>query len=81
MYPIPLLPMYKVELESGWGRSFVPHRPGRMLGVRSVGHPSAAEYPANRGWGDPENRTMFFTANTSTYSMLMKPLGTPIPGA
>ena len=39
------------------------------------------EYPANCGWGGPENRTMYFTANTSIYSMVMKTPGTAIPSA
>ena len=37
------------------------------------------EYPANCAWGGPDNRTMFFTANTSIYSMRMKTPGTAIP--
>src|SRR5688572_4958781 len=37
------------------------------------------EYPANCARGGPDNRTMFFTANTAIYSMRMKTPGTPIP--
>ena len=37
------------------------------------------EFPANCAWGGPDNRTMFFTANTSVYSMRMKTPGTQIP--
>ena len=37
------------------------------------------EYPANCGWGGPDNKTMFFTANTSVYSLRMTTPGTQIP--
>ena len=49
---------------------------GELMGIIRL-----PEYPANCGWGGPENRTMFFTANTSIYSMVMKTPGTPIPSA
>jgi gluconolactonase len=37
------------------------------------------EYPANCAWGGPDQQTMFFTANTSIYSLRMKTPGTQIP--
>ncbi len=39
------------------------------------------EIPANCAWGGPDNRTMFFSARTSVYSMRMKTPGTRIPKA
>ena len=39
------------------------------------------EIPANCAWGGPDNRTMFFTARSSVYSMRMKTAGTPLPRA
>ena len=39
------------------------------------------EFPANCAWGGPDRRTMFFTSNTSIYSLRMKTPGTPIPRA
>ena len=39
------------------------------------------EYPANCAWGGSDNRTMFFTSNTSIYSLRMKTPGTRIPRA
>ena len=39
------------------------------------------EIPANCAWGGPDNRTMFFTARTSVFTMRMKTPGTPIPKA
>jgi gluconolactonase len=39
------------------------------------------EFPANCAWGGPDNQTMFFTANTSIYSLRMKTPGTRIPRA
>ncbi len=37
------------------------------------------EIPANCAWGGPDNRTMFFTARTSVFTMRMKTPGTAIP--
>ena len=39
------------------------------------------EIPANCAWGGPDNRTMFFTARTSVYTLRMKTPGTAIPRA
>jgi gluconolactonase len=39
------------------------------------------EIPANCAWGGPDNRTMFFTARHSIFTMRMKTPGTPIPRA
>ena len=39
------------------------------------------EIPANCAWGGPDNRTMFFTARTSVFTMQMKTPGTKIPMA
>ena len=44
-----------------------------------VGIIQLPEYPANCGWGGPDNKTMFFTANTSVYSLRMTTPGTQIP--
>ena len=47
---------------------------GELMGIIRL-----PEYPANCGWGGPDNRTMFFTANTSVYSLRMTTPGTQIP--
>ena len=47
---------------------------GELIGIIRL-----PEYPANCGWGGPDNRTMFFTANTSVYSLRMTTPGTRIP--
>ena len=39
------------------------------------------ELPANCGWGDDDNRTLYITARTSVYRMRMKTPGTMMPGA
>ncbi len=39
------------------------------------------EIPANCAWGGPDNRTMFFTARTSIFSLRMKTPGVPLPRA
>ena len=49
---------------------------GERLGIIRL-----PEFPANCAWGGPDNQTMFFTANTSIYSLRMKTPGTPIPRA
>jgi gluconolactonase len=36
------------------------------------------ELPANLGWGDPDNRTMFVTARTSVYSLRIRSPGIPV---
>ncbi len=43
---------------------------GELLGVIRL-----PEYPANCGWGGADGRTMFFTANTSVYSLRMTTRG------
>jgi gluconolactonase len=47
---------------------------GTLLGF--IGTP---EPPANCGWGGPDNRTLFITANTSVYRLQMKVSGQPLP--
>lgn len=49
---------------------------GERLGIIRL-----PEFPANCAWGGPDNQTMFFTANTSVYSLRMKTAGTQIPRA
>ena len=49
---------------------------GALIGVIHL-----LEYPANCAWGGSDNQTMFFTANTSIYSLRMKTPGTLIPRA
>ena len=49
---------------------------GELIGIIRL-----PEYPANCGWGGPDNMTMFFTANTSVYSLRMTTPGTAIPRA
>ena len=49
---------------------------GTLIGVIRL-----PEYPANCAWGGRDNQTMFFTANTSIYSLRMKTPGTRIPRA
>ena len=49
---------------------------GNQLGIIRL-----PEIPANCAWGGPDNRTMFFTARTSVFTMRMKTPGTPIPKA
>ena len=49
---------------------------GELIGIIRL-----PEYPANCGWGGSDNRTMFFTANTSVYSLRMTTPGTAIPRA
>ena len=38
------------------------------------------EIPANCAWGGPENRTMYFAARTSVYSLVMRTPGSPLKG-
>jgi gluconolactonase len=49
---------------------------GERLGIIRL-----PEFPANCAWGGPDHQTMFFTANTSIYSLRMKTPGTKIPRA
>lgn len=49
---------------------------GNQLGIIRL-----PEIPANCAWGGPDNRTMFFTARTSVFTMRMKTPGTPMPVA
>jgi gluconolactonase len=58
----------------GGGWVFAPS--GTLIGIIRL-----PEYPANCAWGGPDNRTMFFTANTSIYSLRMTTPGTRIPRA
>ncbi len=46
---------------------------GNQLGIIRL-----PEIPANCAWGESDNRTMFFTARTSVFTMRMKSPGTPI---
>ena len=71
----------KVDVESrvyctGPGGCWVFERSGELIGIIKL-----PEYPANCGWGGPDNKTMYFTANTSVFSMRMKTAGTKIPKA
>lgn len=58
---------------TGPGGCWVFAPDGALIGVIEL-----PEYPANCGWGGEGNRTMYFTANTSIYSMRMT---TPGAGA
>jgi gluconolactonase len=49
---------------------------GTLIGIIRL-----PEYPANCAWGGSDNQTMFFTANTSIYSLRMTTPGTRIPRA
>ena len=71
----------KVDVEgrvycAGPGGCWVFAPSGEHLGTIEL-----PEYPSNCAWGGPDNRTMFFTANTSVYSLRMKTPGTPLPTA
>ena len=71
----------KVDVEgrvycTGPGGCWVFERSGELIGIIKL-----PEYPANCGWGGPDNKTMYFTANTSVFSMRMKTAGTNIPRA
>lgn len=61
---------------TGPGGCWVFDPSGELIGVIRL-----PEYPANCAWGGPDHQTMFFTANTSIYSMRMKTPGTRIPRA
>ena len=71
----------KVDIEgrvycTGPGGCWVFDPAGTLIGIIRL-----PEYPANCAWGGPENETMFFTANTSVYSLRMRTPGTHIPRA
>ena len=71
----------KVDVEgrvycTGPGGCWVFDASGNHLGTIVL-----PEIPANCAWGGPDNRTMFFTARTSVYTMQMKTPGTPVHGA
>ena len=71
----------KVDVEgrvycTGPGGCWVFAPAGTLIGIIRL-----PEYPANCAWGGPDNRTMFFTANTSIYSLRMRTPGTRIPRA
>lgn len=59
---------------TGPGGCWVFAPSGALIGVIRL-----PEYPANCAWGGPDNQTMFFTANTSIYSLRMKTPGTLMP--
>ncbi|MDA0769306.1 MAG: SMP-30/gluconolactonase/LRE family protein [Chloroflexi bacterium] len=61
---------------TGPGGCWVFETTGELIGIIKL-----PEYPANCGWGGPDNKTMYFTANTSVFSMRMKTDGTKIPKA
>jgi sugar lactone lactonase YvrE len=61
---------------TGPGGCWVFEPSGALIGVIRL-----PEYPANCAWGGPDHQTMFFTANTSIYSLRMKTPGTRIPRA
>ena len=61
---------------TGPGGCWVFDPAGNHLGIIRL-----PEIPANCAWGGPDNRTMFFTARTSVYSMRMKTRGAPVPRA
>jgi gluconolactonase len=68
----------KVDVEgrvycTGAGGCWVFDAAGNHLGTIVL-----PEVPANNAWGGTDNRTMFFTARTSVYSMRMKIPGTAI---
>jgi len=44
-----------------------------------LGFIGAPEPPANVGWGGPDNRTLFITANTGVYRLQMLVSGQPLP--
>ncbi len=71
----------KVDVEgrvycTGPGGCWVFDADGSKLGTIRL-----PEIPSNCAWGGPDNRTMFFTARTSVYSLRMKTSGTPVPRA
>ena len=70
----------KVDMEgrvycTGPGGCWVFAPDGDLIGVIEL-----PEYPANCGWGGADNRTLYFTANTSVYSLRMTTPGTAVVG-
>ena len=70
----------KVDIEgrvycTGPGGCWVFAPDGALIGVIEL-----PEYPANCGWGGADNRTLYFTANTSVYSLRMTTPGTAVVG-
>ena len=70
----------KVDMEgrvycTGPGGCWVFAPDGELIGVIEL-----LEYPANCGWGGADNRTLYFTANTSVYSLRMTTPGTAVVG-
>ena len=70
----------KVDIEgrvycTGPGGCWVFAPDGDLIGVIEL-----PEYPANCGWGGADNRTLYFTANTSVYSLRMRAPGTAVVG-
>ena len=61
---------------TGPGGCWVFDASGSRLGIIRL-----PEMPANCAWGGAENRTMFFTARSSVYSMRMTTPGSRIPRA
>ena len=55
---------------TGPGGCWVFAPSGDLIGIIRL-----PEYPANCAWGGADGRTMFFTANTSVYSMRMRTAG------
>ena len=71
----------KVDVEgrvycTGPGGCWVFDASGSRIGIIRL-----PEIPANCAWGGAGNRTMFFAARTSVYSMIMTTPGTSIPTA
>jgi len=71
----------KVDVEgrvycTGPGGCWVFDASGGRIGIIRL-----PEIPANCAWGGAGNRTMFFAARTSVYSMIMTTPGTSIPTA
>ena len=68
----------KVDVEgrgycTGAGGCWVGNPAGTHLGTIEL-----PEGPANNAWGGQDNRTMFFTAKPSVYTLQMKTPGTAI---
>ena len=59
---------------TGPGGCWVFDHEGDRLGIIRL-----PEIPANCAWGGPDNRTMFFTAQSSVYSIRMKTEGRRVP--
>jgi gluconolactonase len=71
----------KVDIEgrvycTGPDGCWVFHPSGHLIDIIRL-----PEFPANCAWGGSDHQTLFFTANTSIYSLRMKTPGTQIPRA